>query len=76
MLKHFRIIPFVVGIAIGVFILFFYVTPPHTVYMYPHPDTVKDKVYKDRDGICYSYTSSEVDCDKNENTLKQYPLQG
>jgi len=76
MLKHFRIIPFLVGVAIGIFILFFYVTLPPTVYMYPHPDTVKDKVYKDRDGICYSYTSSEVDCDKNEETLKQYPLQG
>ena len=76
MLKHFRIIPFLIGVAIGIFILFFYVTPPPTVYMYPHPDTVKDKVYKDRDGICYSYKSSEVDCDKNENTLKQYPLQG
>ena len=76
MLKHFRLVPFVVGAVIGVCILFFYKTPPPVIYQYPHPDTVKERVYKDNNGSCYSYTSLNVDCDKNENTLKQYPLQG
>jgi hypothetical protein len=75
MLKHFRLVPFLIGACIGAFIFFFYKAPPAIVYRYPHPDTVKDRVYKDKTGVCYSYTSSEVDCDKNEETLKQYPLQ-
>jgi hypothetical protein len=76
MLKHFRLIPFIIGLVLGGFIFFFYVTPPPVVYQYPHPDNVKDRVYRDKDGLCYSYTSLAVDCDKNESTLKQYPLQG
>ena len=76
MFKQFKLIPFIIGICIGVFILFYYQTPMPIVYQYPHPDTVKDRVYRDRDGVCYSYTSLEVDCDKNEATLKEYPLQG
>jgi hypothetical protein len=75
MFKHFKLIPFIGGIGIGILLFFFYKTPPQIVYKYPHPDTVKDRVYRDKDGICYSYTSLEVDCDKNEETLKEYPLQ-
>ncbi len=30
---------------------------------------------KDKNGICYHYTSKEVNCDENEATLKPYPLQ-
>jgi hypothetical protein len=69
-------VPFLVGLAIGGFILFFYKTPQQTIMEYPHPDNVKDRVYRDKNGVCYSYTSKEVNCDENEGTLRPYPLQG
>jgi hypothetical protein len=74
MFKRFRIVPFVIGLAIGYAILVLYKPERAVVHEYPHPDTVKDTVYKDRKGRCYSYTATEVDCDANEGTLKQYPL--
>lgn len=76
MIHHFKIIPFAAGIAVGLFLLFFYTTPPLVVYTYPHPQDDGTRVYKDKNSICYSYTSKEVSCDANEGTLKQYPIQG
>ena len=75
MFKHFRVVPFIIGLAIGYLIFIFYKTENQIVYEYPHPDNVKDRVYKDTNGVCYSYTAQSVDCDKNESTLKPYPLQ-
>jgi hypothetical protein len=76
MFKNFRILPFIIGLILGAGIFFFYTPSTPVVYQYPHPETGKDRVYKDKNGVCYSYTSEEVDCDKNEESLKDYPLQG
>ena len=76
MYKHFRLIPFIGGLVAGYLILKFYKPPKQTVMEYPHPNNIKDRVYKDANGVCYSYTSTEVNCDENEATLKQYPLEG
>lgn len=76
MLHHFKIVPFAAGIVVGLFLLFFYTTPPIVVYQYPHPGTKDLRVYKDKNASCYSYSSKEVNCDANEGTLKQYPIQG
>jgi len=46
------------------------------IHQYPHPNDSQGKVYKDPNGTCYSYSVHEVDCDANEATLKEYPLQG
>jgi len=75
MINHFRILPFLAGIAVGVLVVFYYKAPPLIVHEYPHPENVKDRVYKDNNHVCYKYDSKEVDCDKNEETLKVYPLQ-
>jgi hypothetical protein len=75
MLHHFRILPFAAGIAVGILVLFYYKPPPIVAHEYPHPANVDSRVYHDTNGVCYKYTSKEVDCDKNEDTLKVYPLQ-
>ena len=75
MLHHFRLLPFAVGVAVGVFFLFFYTTPKKVVVEYPHPQNVKDRVYRDTNGVCYGYSAEEVNCDANEGTLKAYPIQ-
>ena len=75
MLKHFRILPFIVGLAAGYGLLAFYKTEPRTIYEYPHPSNVDSRTYKDKNGACYSYTSKEVGCDQHEGTVKPYPIQ-
>jgi len=72
MIKRFRIIPFVVGIIVGYVLLHYYTAEKPVVYEYPHPST--KKTYKDRNGQCYSYSATEVDCDANEANLKPYPV--
>ena len=74
MINRFRIVPFLIGVAVGYVILTYYTADKPIVYEYPHPDTVDNSVYKDRKGECYSYTATEVDCDANEATIKPYPL--
>ena len=76
MLKHFRIIPFGVGLAIGYYLLTIYKTEPRVIYEYPHPSNVDTRTYRDKNGICYGYTSKEVNCDQHEHTIKPYPIQG
>jgi hypothetical protein len=75
MLRHFRGTPFLVGIALGLVVLYTYKQPKQIVYDYPHPHNLKEKVYKDLNGVCYTYTVEEVGCDANEGTLRPYPIQ-
>lgn len=76
MLSHFRFFPFLLGLAIGYVVFLIYKPEKQVIRQYPHPDEKnKEKVYKDPNGTCYKYTTHEVDCDANESTLKDYPIQ-
>jgi hypothetical protein len=75
MYQHFRIMPFLAGLAVGFALLFWYQAPAKIIYEYPHPQNVRERVYRDTNGVCYSYTAQKVGCDANEATLKPYPLQ-
>jgi hypothetical protein len=75
MLNHFKLLPFVVGIGSGIVALYFYKPEKQVIIEYPHPRDGEKKIYRDRNGVCYTYTSHEVDCDANEATLKDYPIQ-
>lgn len=75
MLKHIRLIPFIVGICVGLLMIFYYEPGRRTIYEYPHPQNVNERVYRDNNGVCYKYTANNVNCDANEGTLRQYPIQ-
>jgi hypothetical protein len=75
MLRHIRIVPLFVGICTGLAVLYLYKQPQQIVYEYPHPHNMKESIYKDPNGICYTYSVKEVNCDTNENTLRFYPIQ-
>jgi len=75
MLHHIKFLPFLGGILLGLFMLFYYESPAQVVYEYPHPEKAENRPYKNKNSICYTYASKEVSCDANEATLKQYPLQ-
>ena len=74
MINHFRIIPFILGIVIGVIGVFFVKPTKNIIYKYPTPESSAKTVYKDKNGVCYKYNAKEVDCDKNESRLKDFPL--
>ena len=76
MFDHFRFVPFISGLLIGLFIFFIYKPDKQVIRQYPHPSEAHKKIFKDPNGACYKYTSHEVNCDANEATLKDYPVQG
>jgi hypothetical protein len=76
MLSHFRFTYFLLGLALGYIVYLVYTPEKEVIRQYPHPEKAKDTVFKDPNGTCYTYTSHEVDCDANESTLKDYPIQG
>lgn len=67
--------PFAAGIFAGLIAVYFYTPEIRTIIEYPHPKESENKIYRDRNGICYKYSAHEVDCDSNEATLKDFPLQ-
>jgi hypothetical protein len=74
MLKHIRIIPLILGIVIGIVAVMFVKPEKNIIYKYPTPETAGKIVYKDKNGVCYKYTSKQVDCDKNVSRIKDFPL--
>ena len=46
------------------------------IHQYPHPSDANGKVFRDPNKTCYKYTTHEVNCDANEETLRDYPVQG
>ena len=74
MFRHIQFVPLVIGIVIGVIALIFVNPEKNVVYKYPNPESSDKIIYKDKNGICYTYSSKRVDCDKTENKLKNFPL--
>jgi hypothetical protein len=74
MLKHIRWIPFLFGIVIGIIGILFVNPDKNIIQKYPTPENAEKIVYKDKNGICYTYKAKVVDCDKNESRLKHFPL--
>jgi hypothetical protein len=72
---HFKLLPFLAGIAAGIVLLIFFKPEPVVLYKYPHPQNIDNRSYKDKNGICYKYTSKTVNCDENEDNIKPYPIQ-
>jgi hypothetical protein len=73
----FHLVPFLIGLAIGTVYIASGGRGVHEViYKYPHPTTVDALIYKDPNGACYRYKVNQVDCDKHERELKEYPLSG
>lgn len=74
MIKHIKLIPLIIGFVIG-FIAIMAIKPEMSVtFKYPTPENSGKIVYKDKNGICYKYSSKLVDCDKNQSRLKDFPL--
>jgi len=69
----FYYIPFVLGILVGIVLVYMYKEEKVIIYDYPKP--FDNKIYKDKNNACYQYVTKEVKCNENEKNLKQYPIQ-
>jgi hypothetical protein len=69
----FHLLPFLFGLVFGTILVFFFKEEKIVIIDYPKP--FDKKTYHDKNGIKFMYITKEVDCDKNESTLKSYPLQ-
>ena len=58
----------------GIIAILYIVPEKEITYKYPNPTDKEPTIYKDKNGICYKYVSTAVDCDKNEGKLKNFPL--
>jgi hypothetical protein len=74
MIKHIRLIPLIIGIIVGIIGIYFVKPEQSIIYKYPTPENAGKLIYKDKNGLCYKYTSKEVNCDANESRLKDYPI--
>ena len=74
MFRHIQFVPLIIGIVIGVIALIYVKPEKNVVYKYPNPESSEKIIYKDKNGICYAYSPTKVDCDKNEDKLKNFPL--
>ena len=74
--NHFQIMPFIIGLAIGL-VTITWRKPDDSMRIpkWPHPTTVGKFTYRDRNGLCYSFSSEEVDCAKVKEKLKDYPYE-
>jgi hypothetical protein len=72
-LPKFYLISFVLGVVVGLFLIFSFNQQKPIIYDYPKP--FDNKIYKDSNNMCYQYITKEVKCNENEKTLKQYPIQ-
>jgi hypothetical protein len=75
MFDHCRLLPFVVGLSVGGVLYFVYKPEKKVISQYPHPNDADNKIFKDPNGTCYKYRVHDVNCDANEATLKDYPIQ-
>ncbi len=79
MVLHFfnniKFFPFLMGLSIGIFCVYVLKPAPVVVVKYPNLDNVETTVYRDRNGTCFQYKVNQVDCDKEEDRIKPYPLQ-
>jgi hypothetical protein len=70
-------LPFILGLTVGIVYIALGGKGAHEIiYKYPHPTTVDALTYRDPNGACYRYKVEQVNCDKNEKKLKEYPLSG
>jgi hypothetical protein len=73
--NHLEFLPFLIGLACGIFFVYVLKPAPVVVMKYPNLDNAGKVIYRDRNGTCFKYEIGTVDCDKSEDKIKAYPLQ-
>jgi hypothetical protein len=73
--NHIKLFPLILGFAFGMFFVYILKPAPMVLTKYPNLENAADVIYRDRNGTCFKYETKTVDCDKEEDRIKPYPLQ-
>ena len=73
MFKNIQAIPLLLGLIIGLIVIYLFPPTMESVVRYPTP--ASHDIYRDKNGVCYNFTSKEVSCDSFEDKLRDFPLQ-
>jgi hypothetical protein len=63
----FYYIPFLLGIILGIVLVYMYKEEKVIIYDYPKP--FDNKVYTDTNNTSFQYITKEVNCNENEKSL-------
>ena len=74
MISHIKFVPLMCGVVIGIIAILCIKPEQVVVRKYPNPENADKMIYKDKNGMCYKYKATKVDCDKHEGNLKDFPL--
>jgi hypothetical protein len=77
MFKHFKVLPFILGLVIGavIFLGFKPESAMDKVVKWPHPKNAGNVVYRDRNGLCYTFEAQIADCAKVKEKLVNYAFE-
>lgn len=67
----FNSIYFIISFCVGLFFVYILTPYPEIIYTFPTPDN-QDTIYNNKNGTCYKYKASEVECDKNSKNTPIY----
>ena len=71
-LKYISLPIFLVSFAVGLFFVYIHGSDLKPIYIYPTPENMRNVLFKDNAGNCFTYKSMEVDCTEN---VKEIPVQ-
>jgi hypothetical protein len=76
MWKHLKLLPFMLGLVLAG-IAFIWLKPESSdkVVKWPHPNNAGKVVYRDRNGLCYTFEAQITDCVKVKEKLKNYAFE-
>lgn len=57
----------ILGLALGLFIIYVTSEPPKVVLKYPTIENIQNTTYVDDKGQCYKYYAIEIDCNKKQD---------
>lgn len=65
-----EIIMIIVGLVLGLIVIYATAPPPKIVTLYPTLDNIANTTYIDEQGQCYRYYAQQVECvNKSKNNL-------
>jgi hypothetical protein len=73
--KYINIPVFLVSLAVGLLIMYYFMPDLRKIYVYPTPENIDLLQYRDKAGNCFSYKEKEVPCPKNPSKIAKIPVQ-
>ena len=65
---------FILSLCVGLFVVYITLPNPDIIFVYPNPDNRDKLLFKDRAGVCHSFTPHKVKCPTDKSRIRKYPI--